>query len=99
MSPKPKESSWLALREVVGALMSAIEAAPEALARTLRTFKGLEHRVEFVTEAKGVRFYDDSKGTNVGATFAALMGMSAKVVLIAGGEGKGQEFQPLRRSS
>ena len=77
------------------ALMSAIEAPPEALARTLREFKGLEHRVEFVTEAKGVRFYDDSKGTNVGATVAALDGFRDPVVLIAGGDGKGQDFAPL----
>jgi UDP-N-acetylmuramoylalanine--D-glutamate ligase len=77
------------------ALMSAIEAPPEALAQALRTFKGLEHRVEFVTEAKGVRFYDDSKGTNVGATVAALDGFRDPVVLIAGGDGKGQDFAPL----
>jgi len=77
------------------ALMCAIEAPPEALAQTLRTFKGLEHRVEFVTEAKGVRFYDDSKGTNVGATVAALDGFRDPVVLIAGGDGKGQDFAPL----
>jgi UDP-N-acetylmuramoylalanine--D-glutamate ligase len=77
------------------ALMSAIEAPPQALARTLKEFKGLEHRVEFVTEAKGVRFYDDSKGTNVGATVAALDGFRDPVVLIAGGDGKGQDFAPL----
>jgi UDP-N-acetylmuramoylalanine--D-glutamate ligase len=77
------------------ALMSAIDSPPEALAQTLRTFKGLEHRVEFVTEAKGVRFYDDSKGTNVGATVAALDGFRDPVVLIAGGDGKGQDFAPL----
>ena len=43
-------------------------------------------------------FYDDSKGTNVGATVAALMGMASQVVLIAGGEGKGQDFSPLREA-
>ena len=51
-----------------------------------------------VAEVKGVTFYDDSKGTNVGATVAALMGMTCRVVLIAGGEGKGQDFSPLREA-
>ena len=75
------------------------------LLAALRQFRGLPHRVEPVAEAGGVRFYDDSKGTNVGATVAALAGLSgfeqgakvagAKVVLIAGGEGKSQDFSPL----
>ncbi len=61
----------------------------------LRRFKGLPHRVEKVGEVNGVTFYDDSKGTNVGATEAALKGMTCPVVLIAGGDGKGQDFGPL----
>lgn len=66
----------------------------------LRTFKGLPHRVEWVAEIDRVSFYDDSKGTNVGATCAALTGLahanvSRKIVLIAGGDGKGQDFSPL----
>jgi UDP-N-acetylmuramoylalanine--D-glutamate ligase len=61
----------------------------------LAAFTGLPHRVEFVAEIDGRRFYDDSKGTNVGATVAALTGMSEPVVLIAGGDGKGQDFAPL----
>lgn len=77
------------------ALLSAIDAPPEPLARAIREFPGLRHRVELVAEAGGVRFYDDSKGTNVGATVAALEGFRAPVVLIAGGEGKGQDFSPL----
>jgi UDP-N-acetylmuramoylalanine--D-glutamate ligase len=63
----------------------------------LRRFPGLPHRTEFVAEANGVRFYDDSKGTNVGATLAALEGFAQPVVLIAGGDGKGQDFAPLRQ--
>jgi UDP-N-acetylmuramoylalanine--D-glutamate ligase len=69
------------------------------LLKALREFKGLPHRVEPVGEAHGVRWYDDSKGTNVGSTVAALAGLAhggAKVVLIAGGEGKGQDFSPLK---
>jgi UDP-N-acetylmuramoylalanine--D-glutamate ligase len=52
--------------------------------------------VEKVAEINGVTFYDDSKGTNVGATEAALNGMREKVILIAGGDGKGQDFSPLK---
>jgi len=70
-----------------------LDAAP--LARAIREFRGLPHRVERVAQARGVVFYDDSKGTNVGATVAALEGMREKVVLIAGGDGKGQDFSPL----
>jgi UDP-N-acetylmuramoylalanine--D-glutamate ligase len=76
--------------------MSAIDAPADALAQALRTFRGLPHRVELVAEAHGIRFFDDSKGTNVGATVAALEGFRAPVVLIAGGDGKGQDFAPLR---
>jgi UDP-N-acetylmuramoylalanine--D-glutamate ligase len=63
---------------------------------TLRDFTGLPHRMQWVGEAHGVTWYDDSKGTNVGATLAALSGAPGRVVLIAGGEGKGQDFAPLR---
>ncbi|MEW5943170.1 MAG: UDP-N-acetylmuramoyl-L-alanine--D-glutamate ligase [Pseudomonadota bacterium] len=65
------------------------------LLEALVKFKGLPHRVEKVAELDGVTFFDDSKGTNVGATAAALSGMPRKVVLIAGGDGKGQDFSPL----
>jgi len=77
------------------ALCRAIGLNNEALINTLRSFKGLPHRVEWVAEINGVAFYDDSKGTNVGATCAALHGLPQKVVLIAGGDGKGQDFSPL----
>ena len=63
--------------------------------QTLYNFKGLPHRVEWVANIHEVDYYDDSKGTNVGATCAALSGLSRKVVLIAGGDGKGQDFAPL----
>jgi len=63
----------------------------------LREYRGEPHRVEPVAILNGVEFFDDSKGTNVGATVAALDGLGAerKVVLILGGEGKGQDFTPL----
>ena len=78
------------------ALCRAIDLPLAPLLRALQHFKGLPHRVEKVAEIGGVTFYDDSKGTNVGATVAALNGMREAVVLIAGGEGKGQDFAPLK---
>ena len=78
------------------ALCEAVGVAPAAVVPALRSFSGLSHRVEFVAEIGGVGFYDDSKGTNVGATLAAVRGMGRKVALILGGEGKEQDFSPLR---
>ncbi|MEW6688469.1 MAG: cyanophycin synthetase, partial [Pseudomonadota bacterium] len=61
----------------------------------LRSFRGLPHRMQLVATRGGVAWFDDSKGTNVGATVAALRGLDRKAVLILGGEGKGQDFTPL----
>ena len=66
-----------------------------ALAGGLRSFRGLPHRMQRVALRGGVEWLDDSKGTNVGATVAALNGLSRRAVLILGGEGKGQNFAPL----
>jgi len=76
-------------------LAHAVGAPLEALAAGLRSFRGLPHRLERVALRQGVAWYDDSNGTNVGATIAALAGLSAKTLLIAGGEGKRQDFSPL----
>ncbi|MEX2163862.1 MAG: UDP-N-acetylmuramoyl-L-alanine--D-glutamate ligase [Sulfuricaulis sp.] len=78
------------------ALAEAAGITPEATCVAVRGFKGLKHRTELVAEHLGVRWYDDSKGTNVGATVAALNGMTAPVILIAGGDGKGQDFNELK---
>ena len=78
------------------ALARAAHIPYASLIETLKTFRGLPHRVEWVAEISGIHFYDDSKGTNVGATCAALAGLPQKVVLIAGGDGKGQDFSPLK---
>jgi len=78
------------------ALTRAIDLPYQPLLQALTEFEGLPHRVQKVAEIDGVAFYDDSKGTNVGATVAALNGMRQKVVLIAGGDGKGQDFAPLK---
>lgn len=77
------------------AVCCAIGIGDEPILETLRRFRGLAHRVELVESVNGVAYYDDSKGTNVGATVAALNGMLKPVVLIAGGDGKGQDFAPL----
>ena len=78
------------------ALCRALEMPLEPLVRALRTFKGLPHRVEKVAEVNGITYYDDSKGTNVGATEAALMGLGKPAIVILGGDGKGQDFSPLK---
>ena len=79
------------------ALGEAIGCDRLAMAAGARAFRGLPHRVEKVARRDdGVDYFDDSKGTNVGATVAALEGLGRRVVLIAGGDGKGQDFSPLR---
>ena len=87
------------------ALGEAIGLPLDKMLETLKTFKGLEHRCEFVKELHGVRYYNDSKGTNIGATLAAIDGLGAaievkggKVAIILGGQGKGQDFTALRLS-
>jgi UDP-N-acetylmuramoylalanine--D-glutamate ligase len=62
----------------------------------LRQFPGLPHRTQWVANIDGVNWYNDSKGTNVGATVAAVAGMPGSKVLIAGGDGKGADFSPLK---
>lgn len=80
------------------ALCSGIGFDPVSLVPALKNFCGLPHRVEKIAEINKITYYDDSKGTNVGATVAALQGMGGKVVVILGGEGKGQDFSPLREA-
>jgi UDP-N-acetylmuramoylalanine--D-glutamate ligase len=79
------------------ALCRAVALPFEPLLQALHEFRGLPHRMENVGTYGGITFYDDSKGTNVGATAAALTGMTQSVVLIAGGVGKGQDFAPLAK--
>jgi UDP-N-acetylmuramoylalanine--D-glutamate ligase len=77
------------------ALGEAAGLAWEPMLEALETFPGLKHRSEWVADLGGVRYIDDSKGTNVGATIAAVSGIDRPLVLIAGGQGKGQDFAPL----
>jgi UDP-N-acetylmuramoylalanine--D-glutamate ligase len=78
------------------ALAEAAGAGPIEAAEAAAGFPGLPHRCHVVAEAESVRWIDDSKGTNVGATHAALAGMDRPVVWIAGGEGKDADFAELR---
>ena len=81
----------LALGDAAGIPMASMLA-------TLTTFTGLRHRCEFIAEKNGVEFYNDSKGTNIGATLAAIQGLARdpqQLVVILGGEGKGQNFAEL----
>lgn len=66
--------------------------------RTLRSFSGLPHRMQWVAEQDGICWYNDSKATNIGATVAAITGMDRPVVLIAGGDAKGADFMVLRHA-
>jgi UDP-N-acetylmuramoylalanine--D-glutamate ligase len=83
-------------------MMAAIAAAKaigipaQIIQQTLEEFPGLEHRLEFVREQDGVRYYNDSKGTNVGAVVKSLASFSAPVILLAGGVDKGGDYGVLR---
>jgi UDP-N-acetylmuramoylalanine--D-glutamate ligase len=100
--------SWLALSDlkITGLHNAANALAALALGETaglsragmleaLRRFRGLPHRSQWVAEIDGVAYVNDSKGTNVGATIAAVGGSTTPLVLIAGGDGKNQDFSPL----
>jgi UDP-N-acetylmuramoylalanine--D-glutamate ligase len=78
------------------ALGDAAGLPQPAMLQAVKTFKGLPHRMEWVAEKDGIAWYNDSKGTNVGATVAALRGIDGKVVLIAGGLGKGADFSHMQ---
>jgi UDP-N-acetylmuramoylalanine--D-glutamate ligase len=80
----------LALVEVIGCSISKVLYG-------LRDYKGEPHRVESIGVFNGVEYFDDSKGTNVGATVAAITGLGKerKIVVVLGGDGKGQDFSPL----
>jgi UDP-N-acetylmuramoylalanine--D-glutamate ligase len=81
------------------ALTAELTTDGAAALTALKTFSGLPHRCQHVGERRGVTFIDDSKGTNVGATLAALKGLDGPLVLIAGGLAKGQDLTPLAAAS
>lgn len=78
------------------ALGEAIDLPMAAMLKALQSYAGLPHRMQWVTECNGVNWFNDSKATNVGAAVAAIEGVPGdSVILIAGGQGKGQDFSPL----
>jgi UDP-N-acetylmuramoylalanine--D-glutamate ligase len=83
-----------ALAAILGARLMG--ADPLAIQKTLLTFKGFGHRLEYVGAVKGIGFYDDSKATNVGAVVKALEGFNEPIILIAGGRDKGGDYHPLQ---
>ena len=88
------------VENVLASLASGLAcgASPESMRETISDFKGVEHRIEFVTEISGVKFYNDSKATSVDATLKALEALSedgGKIVLILGGRGKNAPYTPL----
>lgn len=107
-----KELTWLcpvSTMHLQGAMMRANALAALALGdavglpllamiETLQTFKGLPHRCVWIGKKRGIDWFNDSKGTNVGATIAAIQGLEkpGRIILIAGGEGKGADFSPLK---
>jgi UDP-N-acetylmuramoylalanine--D-glutamate ligase len=86
------------VENIMAAIASAKSAGLSApvIQRALEEFPGLEHRLEFVREKDGVRYYNDSKGTNVGAVVKSLASFSAPVILLAGGVDKGGDYGVLR---
>jgi UDP-N-acetylmuramoylalanine--D-glutamate ligase len=105
-NPRPHRFS-LARARLLGAhnrdnMLAAVTAAsiwgvaPEAVQRVLEDTDALPHRLEFVRERNGVRYYDDSKGTNVGAVIRSLESFRGNVILLAGGYDKGSDFAALR---
>lgn len=94
--------NWLnALSALAIGFAMGIEFAP--MLQALKSFKGLPHRCEKIAEVDGVKWYNDSKGTNVGATLAAILGIGSqiqgKIILLAGGLSKGADFTPLANAA
>ncbi|MDT8451496.1 MAG: UDP-N-acetylmuramoyl-L-alanine--D-glutamate ligase [Gammaproteobacteria bacterium] len=77
------------------ALGTVLTIPDRFMVEAIKNFSGLEHRTQWVIEKHGVNWFNDSKGTNVGASIAAIEGLPGKHVLIAGGDGKGADFSPL----
>ncbi|MFI5144029.1 MAG: UDP-N-acetylmuramoyl-L-alanine--D-glutamate ligase [Ignavibacteria bacterium] len=72
-------------------------ASNESIAKTLQGFKGVEHRLEFVRELKGIKYYNDSKATNVNSVWYALQGFDTPIILILGGRDKGNDYSEIEK--
>src|SRR5215470_9850550 len=88
------------LENVLAAVTAAglIGARPHEIQKAVRSFKGVEHRLEFVAELNGVRYYNDSKATNVDATLKALNAFPGRILIILGGKDKGSDYTALQAS-
>jgi len=86
------------LENVLAAVTAArlIGARPREIQKAVRSFKGVEHRLEFVAELNGVRYYNDSKATNVDATLKALDAFAGRILIILGGKDKGSDYTVLQ---
>jgi UDP-N-acetylmuramoylalanine--D-glutamate ligase len=96
LTQKGKHNAFNAL--FVLALLEPLNIDQDTLLSALKSFVGLPHRIQFVDTIKQVTFIDDSKGTNVGATIAAINSFDEPIILIAGGDSKGQNFMPLAQA-
>jgi UDP-N-acetylmuramoylalanine--D-glutamate ligase len=84
------------LAAVTAARLAGVEA--NKIGEAVRSFKGVEHRLEFVAEIGGIRYYNDSKATNVDATLKALDAFPGRILIILGGKDKGSDYAVLRKS-
>jgi UDP-N-acetylmuramoylalanine--D-glutamate ligase len=86
------------LENAAAAALTALlsRGTAEGIQTALATFKGLHHRLEYVRDHNGVRYYDDSKGTNVDAVARALESFNDSIILIMGGRDKGGDYSPLK---
>ncbi len=94
---KPEEIGISGPHNVMNAMAAALMARSmgveyDAIRETLRTFQGVEHRIEFVRELNGVKYYNDSKATNVDSVYYALGSFNTPIILIAGGKDKGNDY-------
>jgi UDP-N-acetylmuramoyl-L-alanine--D-glutamate ligase len=94
LSLKGLHNQYNATAAVLAALLAKVPE--ETIAEVLRTFQGIEHRLEFVREVEGVCYVNDSKATNVDSVWYALESMKTPVVWIAGGTDKGNDYAPLQ---
>jgi UDP-N-acetylmuramoylalanine--D-glutamate ligase len=87
------------LENVLAAIAAAriAGASAQAVATGVRSFAGVEHRLEFVSEINGIRYYNDSKATNVDATLKALDSFPGRILVILGGKDKGSDYTPLQQ--
>ncbi len=85
------------MNAMAAALMARVMSVEyDAIRETLRTFKGVEHRIEFVRELNGVKYYNDSKATNVDSVYYALGSFKEPIILIAGGKDKGNDYSKIK---